>query len=130
MSGFHKLTTTIFRKTISEGNAKKIFCRDYKPFDHKRLQSKLTSETVTNYSQFQSIFLETLNHIAPVKMKILRFNNNPFMNQTLRKVIMTRLRLKKIKIKIALQKNGTAIKNKDISALSYYLRLRKNNLIL
>ena len=34
MSDFHKLTTTILRKTISKGNAKKIFCRDYKAFDH------------------------------------------------------------------------------------------------
>ena len=33
------------------------------------------------YSQVQSIFLETLNNIAPVKIKILRYNNNPFMNK-------------------------------------------------
>ena len=65
MSDFHKLTAVILRKTISKGNAKKIFCRDYKAFDHNtfetRLQSKLTSETIFNYSQSQSIFLETLN---------------------------------------------------------------------
>ena len=46
------------------------------------------------YSQVQSIFLETLNNIAPVKIKILRYNNNPFMNKALRKAIMTRSRLK------------------------------------
>ena len=71
MSDFHKLTTTILRKTIriSKGNAKKIFYR-FSTFDHKtfetRLQSKLTSGTIINYSQFQSIFLETLHFIAPV----------------------------------------------------------------
>ena len=46
MSDFHKLTTTILRKTISKGNAKKIFYRDYKAFNRntfeKRVQSKLT----------------------------------------------------------------------------------------
>ena len=98
MSDFHKLTTTILRKTISKGNAKKIFYRDYKVFDHNifemRLQSKLKSETIIDYSQFQSMFLETLNNIAPVKMKILRYNNNSFMNKALRKAIMTRSRLK------------------------------------
>ena len=98
ISDFHKLTTTILRKTISKKNAIKIFYRDYKFFDHntfeKRLQSKLTSETIINYSQFQSIFLETLNNIAPIKMTILRYNNNPFMNKALRKAIMTRSRLK------------------------------------
>ena len=70
---------------IITGNAKKIFYRDYKVFDHNtfetRLQSKLKSETIIDYSQFQSIFLETLNNIAPVKMKILRYNNNPFINK-------------------------------------------------
>ena len=30
ISDFHKLTTTILRKTISKGNAKKIFYRDKK----------------------------------------------------------------------------------------------------
>ena len=70
-SDFPKLAATILRKTISKGNAK----RDYKAFDQNafetRLQSKLTSETTIDYSQFQSIFLETLNNIAHVKMKII-----------------------------------------------------------
>ena len=99
MSDFHKLTTTILRKTISKGNAKKIFRRNYKAFDHNTFElkikkSKLKSETIIDYSQLQSIFLETLNNIAPVKMKILRYNNNPFMKKALRKAIMTRSRLK------------------------------------
>ena len=71
MSGFHKLATIILQKTISKGKAKRIFYREYKNFDQNtfetRLQSKLTSETTINYSQFQSIFLETLNDIAPLK---------------------------------------------------------------
>ena len=46
-----------------------------------RLQSKLKSETTIDYSQFQPIFLEASNNIAPVKMKILHYNNNPFMNK-------------------------------------------------
>ena len=62
MSDFRKLTTTILRKTINKPNAKKIFYRDYKAFDQntfeKRLQSKLRSETIIDYSQIQSIFLE------------------------------------------------------------------------
>ena len=69
-----------------------------KTFDHstfeKRLQSKLTLETIIDYSLFQPIFLETLNNEAPVKMKILRYNNNPFMNKALRKAIMARSRQK------------------------------------
>ena len=85
-------------KKISKGNAKKIFHRDYKALDHKtfetRLQSKLKSETIIDYSHFQSIFLETLNNTAPVKMKTHRYNNKPYMNKALRKGIMTGSRLK------------------------------------
>ena len=55
---------------------------------------KLTSETTIHHLQLQSIFMETLNNIVPVKMKILRYNNNPFMNKVLKKAIMARLRLK------------------------------------
>ena len=66
MSDFHKLKTTILRKTLSKGNTEKIFYRDYKAFNQNafetRLQSELTSETTIDYSQFQSIFLETLNN--------------------------------------------------------------------
>ena len=49
-------------------------------------------------------------------MKILRYNNNPFMNKALRKAIMTRSRLKINLIKLTLQKTGRAIKSKEISA--------------
>ena len=98
MSDFYKLITTILRKTINKGNARKTFYRDYKAFDRNtfetRLQSKLRSETTIDNSQFQSIFLETLNNIAPVKMKILRYSSNAFINKALRKAIMTRSRLK------------------------------------
>ena len=60
MSDFHKLTTTILRKTISKGNARKIFYRFYKAFDHKtfetRLQSKLKSETIIDYTRSFSLY--------------------------------------------------------------------------
>ena len=46
------------------------------------------------YFQFQSMFLKTLNNIFPIKMKVLRYNSNPFMNKSLRKAIMTRSTLK------------------------------------
>ena len=134
MSDFHKLTTTILRKTISKGNAKKIFYRDYKAFEHNtsetRLQSKLKSETIIDYSQFQSIFLETLDNIVPVQTKILRYNNNPFMNKAFRKAIMTRSRLKNKFNKNSSAKNWNSYKKERNFCLSYYVKLRKNTLII
>ena len=120
MSDFLELTTTILRKTIRKGNTKKIFYRDYKVFDHNtfetRFQSKLKSETIIDYSQFQSVFLETLNNIGLVKMKILRYNNNPLMNKALRKAVMTRSRLKSKFNKDSSAKNWNSYKIKEISA--------------
>ena len=83
LSDHHKLITTILRKTISKGNSKKMFYRDYKRFNLKKFETelklKLNSETNLSYSTFQAVFLEILNKIALVKAKVLRFNNNAFM---------------------------------------------------
>ena len=75
-----------------------MFYRDYKRFDQKKFETelkfKLNSQTNLSYSTFQEVFLEILNKIAPVKVKVLRFNNNAFMTKSLRKAIMLRSRLK------------------------------------
>ena len=90
LSNHHKLITTVLRKTISKGN--------YKRFDKKKFETelkfKLNSQTNLSYSTFQTVFLEILNKIAPVKAKVLRFNNNVFMTKSLRKAIMLRSRFK------------------------------------
>ena len=54
---------------------------------------------------------QTLDAIAPIKKKILRFNHNTFMSKALRKAIMVRPKLKN-KYKTELEKIGTGIKNK------------------
>ena len=90
LSDHHKLITTILRKTISKGNSKKMFYRDYKRFDQKKFETelkfKLNSQTNLSYSTFQAVFLEILNKIASVKVKVLRFNNNAFMNKNMQKI--------------------------------------------
>ena len=58
------------------------------------LDHKLKSDIVTEYSNFQNIFIQVLNNHAPAKKKIVRFNNSHFMTKTLRKAIMHRSRLK------------------------------------
>ena len=88
LSDHHKLITTILRKTISKGNSKKILYRDYKRFEQKKfeieLKFKLNSQINLSYSTFQAVFLKILNKIAPVKGKVLRFNNNAFITKSLR----------------------------------------------
>ena len=98
LSDHHKLITTILRNTIGKGNSKKMFYRDYKRFDQKKFETelklKLNSQTNLSSSTFQAVFPEILNKIAPVKVKVLRFDNNAFMTKSLRKAIMLRSRLK------------------------------------
>ena len=50
----------------------------------------------SEYMDFEQIFLETLEANAPTKAKILRANNKPHVNKTLRKATMSRTNLKNI----------------------------------
>ena len=60
------------------------------------LDHNLKCATGFEHSDFQSIFTPVLHNHAPIKKKILRFNNNPFMTKTLRKAVMHRSKLKNI----------------------------------
>ena len=81
LSDFHKLTTTILRKSTTRGNPKNILYRDYKIFDQKKFEEQLCSQLASimtvDYSQFHEIFLKTPDALARIKKKILRFNYNP-----------------------------------------------------
>ena len=71
----------------------------------------LKNNSITEYFHFQNIFLEILHKHAPIKKKILRFNDNPFMTKAQRKAIMHRSKLKKtFSIKQELRKIGTTTK--------------------
>ena len=119
ISDHHHLILTSMRSQYILGNPKIKFYRDYKSFNfesfYNELNELLKSEKDINYSLFENIFLEVLNAHAPVKKKIQRFNNNPFMAKQLRKAIMHRSRLKTSLTKVALLKHGLAIKNSAIS---------------
>ena len=58
---------------------------------------KFELEKVKNerFGEFEAMFLEELKKHAPLKMKFLRHNNNPFMTKHLRKQIMLRSKLQK-----------------------------------
>ena len=107
--------------------------RDYKRFDQKKFETKLklklNSQTNLSYSTFQAVFLETLNKIAPVKVKVLRFTNNVFMTKSLRKAIMLRSRLKN-NFNKGLTKTGTIMRNKVIFVLNYSNKPKKNILVI
>ena len=77
--------------------------RDYKTFDEdifcQELCTCLSSETVLDYNSFEENFLEVLNKHAPLKKKVLRANNAPYVTKALRKAIMKRSYLEKLYLK-------------------------------
>ena len=72
--------------------------RDMKNFDGMKFRDDLRKELqkleCVTVVDFQNIFLTIWNAHAPVKKKVVRGNNAPFMNRTLSKAFMHRAKLK------------------------------------
>ena len=100
LSDFHKMTITIMKRYFKKNEPITIEYRDLKNFDPLRfredLRNQLESKENITIEEFQQIFLSVWNAHAPVKRKVVRGNNAPFMNKKLSKAFMTRARLKRI----------------------------------
>ena len=70
----------------------------YKKFDNGQFSNALREELKTlesgTYGEFRKKFTDPLNITAPIKSKIIRFNNNVLMTKELRKEIMERSKLR------------------------------------
>ena len=90
--------------------------RYYKTFNidffERDLGESLENHTSYDYSCFQSIFIALLNKHAPIKKKIMHFNNNSFMSKALRNAIIHRSKLKNI-INVELKTFGQITKSKE-----------------
>ena len=100
ISDHHSFIVTALKSQLIKGNAKMKLYRDYSSFQMEMFKAdldlNLKCTTGFEYSDFQSTFTRVLHNHAPIKKKILRFNNSPFMTKTLRKAIMHRSKLKNI----------------------------------
>ena len=94
LSDFHKMAITVLKTTFPKAKPKVIQYRDYKNFVlrnfREELKSRLENEVVENYAKFEVTFLQSLDKHAPLKKKVLRANDKPYMTKTLRKAIMRR----------------------------------------
>ena len=83
-----------------QGYPKIQFYQDNKSFNfesvYNELNEFLKSEEYINYSLLENIFLQVVNADTPVKKKIQRYSNNPFMTKQPRKAIMHRSGLKNV----------------------------------
>ena len=96
LSDFHKMVATVLKTTFPKAPPKVINYRDYKRFNVHAFRGELKSllSTASNYAKFEELFLKTLDKHAPVKKKVVRANDKPYMTKTLRKAIMVRSSLK------------------------------------
>ena len=100
ISDYHSFITTALRTQLIKGNSKMKRYRYYKTFNielfKRDLGESLENHTTFDYSYFQTIFIALLKKHAPIKKKIMRFINNPFMSKALRKAIRYRSKFKNI----------------------------------
>ena len=96
VSDHHKLIGTMLRSTFAKGKPKKMFYRCYRNFDNKKFEEELQKQllSVSDFESFQFAFKVILNQFAPLKQKLIRNNNQPFMTKTHRKAIMKRSKLR------------------------------------
>ena len=94
-SDYHKMVVTVLKNTFRNSKPKEIFYRTYKNFDNEKFKSDLRinledNSNSSDYSDFENIFLRTLELHAPFKKKVLRANHAEYMTKQLRKAIMRR----------------------------------------
>ena len=124
-SDFHKMTVTVLKTEFVKSDPIQINYRDYKNYDSANFEEELKFTLLANegsfsdFRKFQSILCEVLDKHAPIKKKIMRANDSPFMTKALRKMIMNRSRCK-----------NAYCKNKTLENWEKYRKLRNECLKL
>ena len=107
LSDFHKMTVTVMKTTFEKLKPNIIHYRDYRKLSNykfrENLISRLSNENIrvdcNGMEKFLQICIKTLDELAPQKKKYSRGKNMPFINKTIKKVFMTRSRLRNIYLK-------------------------------
>ena len=102
-SDHHNMIPSFFRTHFERLKSKKIEYRNYKKFyqsnflfelDQELLKGKMYETQNDMFTTFTDVFRSVIDKHAPLKTKIIRGNQAPFMTKALSKAIMTRLRLR------------------------------------
>ena len=114
LSDFHKMTVTVMKRYFKKKDPVTIVYRDLKSFDglkfRDEIREKLEKVQNLDIDIFKNIFTSTWDAHAPVKRKVVRGNNAPFMNKTLSKAFMHRSKLKNKYQRTPTEENKNAFK--------------------
>ena len=98
LSDHHKMTLTVLKRYFKKKDPITIKYRNYKLFDSGKFRHDVEIELgkldTLNVEDFNNMFITALDIHAPIKKKVVRGNNAPFMNKTLSKEFMHRSKLK------------------------------------
>ena len=138
-SDFHSMIYTMFKMRYTKLPPIITRYRCYKNYNanifYRELNENINNIVYKNFNTFEAIFRQTLDKHAPIKTKIKRGNNKPFVNKVLSKAISTRSRLRKIANKFgdindisAYKKQRNLVKNLTLKTKrDYYKKLDPYN---
>ena len=133
LSDSHKLVTTMLKISIPKNKPLQTNYRNYKHLNeysfNEDLKLAFSNTDIQTYKEFKEIFMNLLDHHAPLKKKILRANNAPYITKKLRKAIMKRSQLENIHRKTLTEKSLKAYKKQKICVSRLYKKERKWSLI-
>ncbi|XP_057310091.1 uncharacterized protein LOC130648087 [Hydractinia symbiolongicarpus] len=140
LSDYHDIVVTFLNVEIPKKDPKIINYRCYRLFNDEHfkhdLESLIASNNDLNYNDFDEQFSQLVSKHAPIKYKVVRNNNSPFITKAVRKEIMIRSRFKNIYNKHPSIKNWENFKrqrNKCVTVCRdakriYYTSLNMNNI--
>ena len=98
LSDHHKLTLSVLKRYFKKREPITLYFRDFKNFDainfREEIRTGLNSCEDYSLDTFNTFFKTVTNKHAPMKKKIVRGNNAPFMNKSLSQNFMHRAKLK------------------------------------
>ena len=85
VSDHHKLNGTMLRSIFAKSIHKKIFYRCYKNFDNEKFGGELKEHLFSelDFESFHVAFKTILDDFPPLKQKVVRTSNEPFIIKTL-----------------------------------------------
>ena len=96
------MIVTVIKTTFKKAKPKKVYYHCYGQLDRNNFRSDLSRGLLTTldnsygHNQFETTFMDVLNKHVPLKTKIVRANEVPYMTKALRKAIATRSRLENV----------------------------------
>ena len=131
ISAFHKMVITVMKTTFAKAKPKEILYRSYKHFDNTRFRGDLKRELYSDnnninvYSYFEKTYLKVLNKYAPMKKKVVRANEVPYMTKALRKANAARSRLEHRVHKTRTEESINAFKKRKNYCSKLYNKRKK-----